>query len=144
MKTFDECLRGGWLKKTHPDIQKAHKALESAEHNLKLSENAFEHGIYESAFIHAYTSMFHSARALVFRDGYVERGHFALTIFLKENYSSFIAEKYISQLDSMREMRHRVIYGDEELNIKEVQETEADSAIKIAAGFLDSVKKLIN
>lgn len=47
-------------------------------------------------------------------------------------------------MNNLRTIRHKIIYGDDEVNIREIQETEAHSAIKIAEGLLEAVKKLIN
>ncbi|MBI2079371.1 HEPN domain-containing protein [Candidatus Micrarchaeota archaeon] len=142
MTTLEACIENGLIRKDVPDLQKAKNSLKTAEHNLDLAQRNLEAGIYESALISAYTCMFHTARSLLYKDGYKERGHYALYIFLLEKYSNKIEAKYINELNTLRSIRHKVIYGNEELAIREVEETEAHSSIKIAEGFLKSVKKI--
>ena len=83
---IQSCLMEGLLKKDQSDIKKAEFSLEMAEHKLEFAEKDFQSESYESAIIGAYASMFHSARALLFKDGYKERSHIALYIYIKEKY----------------------------------------------------------
>ena len=139
-----DCLEQGFLKKTEPDTDKANNSLRLAEHKLDNAKINLDSGAYEDAFVNAYSSMFHAARFIMWRDGYKERGHFVLSIFLKEFYGDKIELKYINELGTLRSIRHEVIYGKkDDASIREVQETEAASAIKIARGFLEVGKKLI-
>lgn len=132
-----------YVKKIMPDIKRAHNSLTMAEHKLHRAEADLDTGSYEEAMLAAYTSMFHSARALLFKDGYKERNHYGLCIYIREKYSGIIEMKYINELNALRTIRHKIIYGDEDINIREVQEAEAESAIKLAKGFLVVVKKII-
>ncbi len=139
-----ECLEKGYLRKREPDLNKANNFLRLAEHKLENAKNDFNADLYEDAFVNAYSSMFHAARFILCRDGYKEHGHFVLSIYLNEFYSGRIELKYINELGSLRSIRHEVIYGKkEDASIREIQETEASSAIKTAEGFLNVVKKLI-
>jgi len=138
---IDECIEKGLLADTVPDLEKAKASLEMAERKLGLAEKEFEHKIFENAIISAYTSMFHVARALLFRDGYKERSHYALYVFIKEKYSDSIEKKYLNELNSLRLQRHELMYGLEKS--EEAQENEAESAIENAKGFLETVGKII-
>lgn len=139
MKTED-CLRQGLLVKTKPDLKKAKLSIEMAEHKLEIAEKEFKHEIFENAIVSAYNSMFHSARALLFKDGFKERSHFTVFVYVKEKYTEKIERKYLAELHSMRLYRHDLMYG---LEASETQETEADSALKAAKGFLETVNKII-
>ncbi len=66
-----------------------------------------------------------------------------MAIYVKEKYTGLIESKYLNELNVLREQRHMLFYGDEDLNVKETEEEEADSAVKLAIGFLESVKKII-
>ncbi|MBI5227550.1 HEPN domain-containing protein [Candidatus Micrarchaeota archaeon] len=143
MSELDKCFRTGQLKKSVPDMEKAKASLISSEENQKDAQVQLDNKSYKWAFIAAYASMFHAARALLFKDGVKERSHFCLYLYVKEKYGGIIEEKYFSEINTLREGRHAILYGDEDIKIKEVDEVEADSAVKIAKGFLDSVKKLI-
>jgi uncharacterized protein (UPF0332 family) len=85
--------------------------------------------------------MFHSARALLFKDGYKERSHYAVYVYISEKYSNKIERAYINELNSMRLQRHELMYGFKKS--QETQEVEAESAINVAKGFLESIKKII-
>ena len=138
---IEQCLEQGLLAKTKPDPEKAKSSIEMAQHKLRLAEAEFEHRLFESATISAYTAMFHSGRALLFRDGFKERSHFAVYIYTSEKYSNKIERKYLSELNSLRLQRHDLMYGLEK-NI-EVQESDADTTIKMAEGFLQAIQKIL-
>ena len=136
----EECLEQGLLAKSRPDFGKAVSSIEMSKHKLGLAETEFGHKLFESATISAYASMFHSGRALLFRDGFKERSHFAVYVYVNEKYSNKIERKYVSELDSLRLQRHDLMYG---LENSEAQESGTDTAIKMASGFLQAVGKLL-
>ncbi|MFH1224313.1 MAG: HEPN domain-containing protein [Candidatus Diapherotrites archaeon] len=138
---IEDCLREGLLVKQNPDGEKAELSVEMAEHKLGLAEQEFEHEIFENAIVTAYNAMFHAARALLFRDGFKERSHFAVYVFVNEKYGAKIEKKYLNELQSLRLYRHDLTYGLGKP--AEIQETEADSAIKVAKGFIAAVKKTL-
>ncbi len=141
---LDECLEKGLIRKASPSPEKATNSIALAEHKLELCQSEFDAGIYEGAFISAYSAMFHAARALLFRDGFKEQSHYALYIYIKEKYGSKLEMKYISELNSLRSIRHNVLYGNpEDVTPREVLEAEAESALKTAAGFISAAKKLL-
>jgi len=140
---MDDLVREGHLVKTAPNLKKAEKSLLLAKDKIDKALEEFDAEIYDNALVSAYTSMFHSARALLFKDGFKERNHYAVCEYLRKKYRNTIEMKYINELNILRTIRHKVIYGDEETNIKEIQSEEARAAIDMATGFLASVKKLI-
>ncbi|MDO8537384.1 MAG: HEPN domain-containing protein [archaeon] len=138
---IEQCLEQGLLVKSKPDPQKAVSSIQMARHKLELAQAEFSHQLFESAIISAYASMFHSARALLFIDGFKERSHFAVYVFVNERYSSKIERRYLSELNSLRLQRHEIMYGLE--TSTEVQESNADSTIKLAEGFFEAVEKIL-
>lgn len=137
---IEECLEKGLLAKAEADAPKAKSSLEVARHKLEIAKKEMEHEIFEGAIINAYTSMFHSARALLFADGYKERSHYALWVYANEKYSDKIEKKYLNELNSLRLTRHSLMYGLEE---EETQGEGAKSAIESAEGFLLAVRGII-
>ena len=85
---ISDCLEQGLLVKIKPDPPKALASIEMAKHKLELAEKEIQAEIFENAIVTAYASMFHAARALLFKDGFKERSHFALFVFVNEKYSS--------------------------------------------------------
>ena len=138
----EECLNKGLLKKTSGSVEQANASIRMAEHKLELAEKEFESGIYENVIITAYSAMFHAGRALLFKDGYKERSHYALYVYLDEGYSGKLERKYLNEFNSMRLARHDLMYGLDARS--ETKEIEAKSAIAVAEGFLKSVKGLVS
>jgi len=138
---IEQCLEQGLLVKSKPEPEKAFSSIEMAKHKLELAKTEFEHDLFESAVTSAYASMFHSARALLFRDGFKERSHFAVYVYINEKYSGKIERKYLGELNALRLQRHDLMYGLE--RNAEVRESDADTAIKMADGFLQAVRKIL-
>ncbi len=141
---LQECLEKGLIRKASPSKEKAVNSISLAEHKLELSQSEFDAGIFEGSFISSYSAMFHVARALLFKDGFKENSHYALYIYLKEKYGSKLEMKYITELNSLRSIRHSVLYGNpEDATPRVVLEVEAESALKTAADFITAVKTLL-
>lgn len=135
-----ECLEKELLKKDKKDLEKAKSSLKIAEHKLDIAKKTFDIEIYEEAIINAYATMFHAARSLLYKDGYKEKSHFGLFVYIKEKYGNKIESKFINELNNLRLERHELLYGLEEL---EIQEIEAEEAIKIAEDFIKAIKKIL-
>lgn len=136
-----DCLRDGLLKKERPDPEKARRSLERAKDKLELAKRESGAGIFESAVITAYTSMFHSARSLLFRDGMVEKSHYAVFVYVKEKYGDRLEMRFINELNSLRLERHSLLYG---LDEAVVTKDEAEGIICVAADFLGAVAKIVS
>ncbi len=139
--TTKECLDKGLLRKIESNIKRAKSSIETAEERVEHAEELFNAKFYEDSIISSYTSMFHSSRALLFKDGYEERSHFALCIYISEQYNLVIENRFITELNSLRLARHDLIYGLEKS--KEIQESEAEDIIGTAKEYLEIIKKLI-
>ncbi len=83
---FEECLNKGLIKKDSDAPKRVNNSLEIAERFLKSSRKNLEIEEHEMAELGAYNSIFHSARALLFAKGYVERSHHCLNVALKYLY----------------------------------------------------------
>lgn len=140
---IEDLIKKGNLVKTVPDLQKAQKSLILAEDKIEKAKQELDAEIFDSSLISSYTAMFHTARAFLFKDGYKERNHYAVYEYLRETRSDKIEQKYINELNILRTIRHRVIYGDENVDIREIQYEEAHTAIKMAEAFLKEARKLI-
>lgn len=138
--SLDECFAQGLLRKDEPDIEKAKRSILVAKHKLENARAVFDAKIYEDAIVDAYSAMFHAARALLFRDGVKERGHYAVYVYIKTNYADKLEARFINELNTLRAERHALSYELEPLGVREV---EAESAIAVAAGFIRAVEKLM-
>ncbi len=135
-----ECFEKGLLKKERPDKAKAMKSIEAAKHKLNIAKSTFDAKIYEESIINAYAAMFHAARALLFRDGIVEKSHFGVYVYIKEKYSQKVEARFINELNALRLERHELWYGLEKPEIKEV---EAEDVIAVAGDFIKAVEKIL-
>lgn len=113
--------------------------MEIAESRLKEAERAINLKIFDFGVLQSYMAMFHSARALLYRDGIQEKSHFAIFIYLKEKYSNKIPLHIINLLNIHRIERHEAMYG---LDYKPDEE-DAKTAIEDAKIFVSEIKKLV-
>ncbi len=129
-----ECFRNGLLKRTTPDMENALRSLELSKSNIEDAiENMSIHR-YRVVAISSYSSMFHAARAILFRDGIKERSHECIPVYLKEKYPEL--ETLANILDSYRRFRHDAIYG---LDFA-IDEKEAKAALNSAKEILEKNK----
>ncbi|MCZ7400187.1 MAG: HEPN domain-containing protein [Candidatus Methanoperedens sp.] len=132
-----ECFRNGLLKMTSPDMENALRSLELSRSNIEDAiENMSIHR-YRVVAISSYSSMFHAARAILFRDGIKERSHECIPVYLKEKYPEL--ETLSNILDSYRRFRHDAIYG---LDFA-IDEKEAKAALNSAKEILEKIKFFI-
>jgi uncharacterized protein (UPF0332 family) len=131
------CFREGLLKKTKPSKQYALKSLDTsfsyiqnAKDNLKMNNNNL-------VIFCSYTSMFHAARAILFRDGIKERSHLCTISYLRETYPRL--KRLAHQLDTYRRNRHTTLYALDFL----VSDDEANQAIEDAELFYEQIKNII-
>ncbi len=117
------------------------KALEMAEVKRERAEDLFNNEFFEESIVSSYTSMFQAARALLFKDGIIEKSHVCVVAYLKENYAQTLGHDRINWLDTYRLERHESFYGLE----KSIVDTEeAEDALVKSEKFLFSVNQIIN
>jgi len=94
-----------------------------------------------SCVLFSYIAMFHAARAVLFRDGFREKSHFAVARYLEEVYfvKGILEKKWINLLDRYREMGHDDQYSTSFL----VTAEDAKNALKSSKEFVDRIKKLL-
>lgn len=137
---LDECRMKGLIRKEIPNIEKARKSIDVAKRKLALAERLLGLGIFEEVATNSYAVMFHAARALLFKDGFIEKSHYALFIYIKERYSDRLEPRFINEFNALRIERHAINYGLEE---SDVGKDEAGQVVKIASQFLSAVGKMI-
>ena len=96
---------------------------------------------FDSSVLGSYMVMFHSARAILFFDGYREKSHSCVARYLEEKYvkTRKLEKKWVELFDHHREIRHNDQY---DLSFFATQE-EARKAFESAAGFLERMKLLL-
>lgn len=135
-----ECLEKGLLKRDKPSLDKAKKSLEIAKLKLEKAKELLKLNILDMAEVNCYSSMFHSSRALLFRDGFKERSHYAIYVYLKERYSDKLQPKFLNELNVLRLERHEIFYGLEE---PELDKESIRKVIILIEEFMENIEKLI-
>ena len=128
-----ECFQKGLLKRTTPDMENALRSLELSKSNIEDAVENMSIHRYRVVAISSYSSMFHAARAILFRDGIKERSHECIPVYLKEKYPQL--ETLANILDSYRRFRHDAIYG---LDFS-IDDKEANVALDSAEEFLEKI-----
>ena len=139
IRNVEDCFKYRLLRKTSPDMEKSRKSMEIAKKKLSEAERALSLGIFEFAVLEAYMTMFHAARALLYKDGIQEKSHFAVFVYLKEKYSGRIPLSIINFLNIHRIERHEAMYGLE----YKPERDDALTAINDARVFVSEAEKLI-
>lgn len=138
---LDECFQKRLLRRERPDPEKCRKSIEVATAKLDEAQRAFKHGLPDATVVLAYTTMFHAARAILFRDGFVEKSHVCLVVYLREKYvkTGRLSGYLINDLDSIRIDRHETLYGLE----TESSEKDAEYCLNKAKEFLSAVGTML-
>ena len=138
MNTKD-CFKKRMLKRIPEDIKKSKRSLEIAENKLKTAEESYNKELLGPSLIYSYMSMFHSSRALLYKDGIQEKSHLCLVLYIREFYSKEIPPYLINSLDTFRKERHETLYGLDFIETKE----DAKLAINDAKKLLETIKNLL-
>ena len=104
--------------------------MKKAKDNIALKN-------YDITIVASYTSMFHSLRSILFKDGLKERSHICLLVYIKHAYPELLG--IANSVDVYRRFRHTALYGLETTASLE----EAESSIEVAEETFISVKKLL-
>jgi len=136
---ISECFEKRLLRRISPDINKAKRSLEIADNKLKTAKESLNKMLYGPTIIYGYTSMFHSSRALLYKDGISAKSHYCLVLYIRENYSNEIAPYLINSLDSYRKERHETLYGLEFV----VTKKDASLIIKDAEQLFSKISEIL-
>ena len=135
---LNECYKEGLLRKTKPSKQYAIKSLDTSLNYIQNAKDNFEMKNSNLVIFCSYTSMFHSARALLFKDGIKERSHLCIVSYMRETYPKL--RSLSNQLDAYRRNRHNTLYALDFL----VSDYEAQQAIGDAERFYQQIKTIID
>ena len=124
-----------------PSLSKSRKSITEAREWLSEARKNLAAEAYKSAISSLYLAIFHSARAVLFRDGVREKSHYCLGVYLgKYVEQGFLEEEWVLIFDRMRSVRHTDQYSFQMHPSKE----EVESGIDIAGKFVDRMEKLVN
>lgn len=135
---LETCFKKGLLKKITPDLENAKRSVTIARSNIEDAVKNLKIECYRVVIVSSYMSMFHTARAILYKDGIKERSHICIPTYLREQYPEL--EMYANILGSYRILRHHVVYG---LDVT-IDENEAKEAINSAKKFVKVVNKMLH
>ncbi len=138
---FEECLEKGELRKVPSSKQKSQRSVKTARKWLKEARTNFNNEAYKSCLLSSYIAMFHSARAILFFDGYREKSHYCVGRYLEEKYvkNDRLENKWVKLFDHYRELRHKDHYS---LSFTATLK-EAKKAVETAEEFVDRMDELL-
>ena len=113
------------------------KEINAAKKDLQDAQDSLRQRKFKWATIQAYYSIFHSARALLYRRGFREKSHYALLVAIRELYSDKLEEELVSGFDQSMELRQEADYG------LEFSRTGAAETIESAKKFLKRTEELL-
>jgi uncharacterized protein (UPF0332 family) len=139
---YNECLEKGLIKKTAPSKDKAKQSLVAAGKWLEEAKLNASGRALRSSLLSAYLAIFHAARAILFYDGYREKSHACIALYLQANYvkKGLLEPKWVEMLDHLREIRHTDQYS---FNFAATAE-EVEESLEKSRAFVFRIKKLLN
>lgn len=136
---LNECIERGFIRKIAASNEKARQSVEKAKELLSEATQNLENELINSAVIVSYLSIFHAARALLFKDGFREKSHECILRFIEEKYGSKIPRKQIELLEKFKDERMHTQY---DISYSPSEE-EAEKMIEFAAEFIETIEQLI-
>ena len=134
---IEDCFKKELLIRKKPAREKAKQPLKAAKVYVKKAKDNIALKNYDITIVAVYTSMFHSLRSILFKDGLKERSHICLLAYIKHAYPELSGTA--NSVDVYRRFRHTALYGLDTTASRE----EAESSIEVAGETLISVKKLL-
>lgn len=135
----DECFKKRILRRISPDLEKSKSSINIAVSKLNEAQKLFQSEFWNNSLLSAYTSIFHSVRALLYKDGIQEKSHYALFVYLKEKYSNLIPFSLINSFYEYQKQRHKILYALEEVYSKD----DSEEIIIDAEEFLIKIKEIL-
>ena len=137
---YEECFKRGLLQNVEPSQKKSRESIKQAEEWLNEARLNLKAGAFRSALSSAYLSMFHAARAILFRDGVREKSHYCVGVYLEKYVrADLLEEDWVMIFDRMRSARHADHYS---FYVSHTSE-EIRSSIDVAEEFIERMKKLL-
>ena len=123
-----------------PSLTKSEQSMLQARDWLSEAEKNLEAEALRSAISSAYLAVFHSARAVLFRDGVREKSHYCIGLYLQRYVEDGILEEDWPMLfDRIRSVRHADQYSFMALPTEE----EVQASIDLAERFIERMERLL-
>lgn len=137
--SLKDCFKTKKIRK-FPGVEKLTRIeIKAAEEDITEAKNRFKAGKFKYATVSGYYSLFHSARALLYRVGYREKSHYCLREAIKEFYvrEKILDSGFLKHFDEAMGLRQSADY--ESVFSKD----GARLALKGAEKFLSAAKEIL-
>lgn len=134
---FQKLLEERKITKIRRDPSLVEKELDAAKSDLKDAQESLGLKKFKWATIQGYYAMFHSARALLFDQGYREKSHHALFVAIRELYAGKIERSLIQEFEHGMYLRQEADYG------LKFSESGALDVIQTAKRLLDRARSIL-
>jgi uncharacterized protein (UPF0332 family) len=140
LKNIDDCFERGLLRRVEPSRIKSEQSLLQAREWLSEAEKNLEAEAYRSALSSAYLAVFHSARAILFRDGVREKSHYCIGLYLQRYVEEgTLEEEWPMFFDRIRSVRHADQYSFQARPTAE----EVRSGLDFSERFINRMERLL-
>jgi len=109
---YDSCLKRGKIKLFSRGKALASKELKTAKADLERARKTYKEGDYKWATIQVYYSMFHSARALLYKQNLREHSHYCLLQAMRSLYvdTKKLPGRHIEMFQKAKDLREDADY----------------------------------
>jgi len=130
---IEELFKKDLLRKIVASQEKTDVSLITSAEKIEEAKKLFQDEYFNQVIVSAYTSMFHAARAILYKEGIQEKSHFAVFFYINNKFVNKIPKNLLISFDYYRTERHEALYGFEYHATKEDAED-----------FLDKIKEILN
>lgn len=114
-KDFEDCLKRSKIVKFTAARKLVQRELETAQEDLKVAQESVKRGNDKWATVQAYYAMFHTARALLYSQGYREKSHYCLIVAIKSIFveSGELDVRFVEAFQTAKVLRENADYENE-------------------------------
>jgi uncharacterized protein (UPF0332 family) len=109
---FQDCLKTKKIQKFSGAEKLIKTEIKAAKEDIKEAKGRFRADKFKYATVNGYYSLFHSARALIYRVGYREKSHYCLRMAIEEFYikEKILEPKFLEYFDEAMGLRQAADY----------------------------------
>ena len=114
-RDFEDCLKRSKIVKFMAARKLVQREFETAREDLKTAQESLKHGNAKWATVQAYYAMFHTARALLYSQGYREKSHYCLIVAIKSIFveSGDLDVRFVEAFQTAKVLRENADYENE-------------------------------
>ncbi len=135
---FEQLIADGKFKRISSALDMVEKELSESDYDLAKAKKCLENEDFKWAIVKSYYAMFHSAKAVLIKNGFMEKSHFAVYLFLEElGKDGKLNFHFINDFKAAMHAREGADY-----HYKHSSST-AEDMVKMAEEFIEEMKLVI-